>query len=134
MHTDIPIVHRSNALGWTGYVLSGLSGSFLLLDGTMKLFKPAPVVEATVGLGFPESVIVGLGIVLTVSTILYLVPRTAVLGSILLTGYLGGAVATHVRVDEGWFPILFPVAIGAMAWGGLVLRDERLRALLPWRL
>lgn len=134
MHATIETARSSKAMRWAGYVLSGLSGSFLLLDGVMKLFKPAPVVEATVGLGYPESVIVGLGIVLTGCTILYLVPRTAVLGAILLTGYLGGAVATHVRVGEGWFPVLFPVVVGAMVWGGLVLRDERLRALLPWRL
>lgn len=118
---------------WTGYTLSGLSSAFLLLDGIMKLFKPAMVVEATVELGYPESVIVPLGIVLTACTILYLVPRTAVLGAILLTGYLGGAVATHVRVGGGWFPVLFAVAFGALVWGGLVLRDERLRALLFWR-
>jgi hypothetical protein len=97
----------------------------------MKLFKPAVVVDTTVQLGFPEPVILPLGVVLLVCTVLYLVPQTAVLGAILLTGYLGGAVATHVRVGEGAFPILFPVIIGAPLWGGLVLRDPRLAALLP---
>ena len=77
--------------------------------------------------------IVPLGIVLLTCTILYLVPRTAVLGAILLTGYLGGAVATHVRAGQGLFEILFPVVFGALLWGGLVLRDERLRELLPLR-
>ena len=97
----------------------------------MKLFKPAPVVEATVKLGYPESVIVGLGMVLTLSTVLYMIPRTAILGAVLLTGYLGGAVATHVRVGNGWFEVLFPVIIGILVWAGLWLRDSRLRNLLP---
>ena len=82
-------------------------------------------------LGYPESVIVGLGIVLTLSTVLYMIPRTAILGAVLLTGYLGGAVATHVRVGNGWFEVLFPVLIGALVWAGLWLRDSRLRNLLP---
>jgi hypothetical protein len=89
------------------------------------------VIEATVKLGYPESVIIGLGAVLLISTILYLIPKTSVLGAILLTGYLGGAVATHVRVQEGWFSIVFAVVFGALLWLGLYLRDERLRALLP---
>jgi hypothetical protein len=71
--------------------------------------------------------------VLLASTVLYLIPRTAVLGAILLTGYLGGAVDVHVRAGEGWFSILFPVAFGVLLWGGLYLRDERLRTLVPWR-
>jgi len=116
---------------WAGRVLSGLPALFLVVDGVMKLFKPAVVVEGTVQLGFPESSIVALGIVLLISTILYAVPRTAVLGAILLTGYLGGAVATHVRVNASWFNILFPVVFGALLWGGLWLRDSRLRSLLP---
>jgi hypothetical protein len=106
---------------------------FLLVDGAMKLIKPAPVVEATVKLGYPESVLTGLGIVVIVCTVLYLIPRTGVLGAILLTGYLGGAVATHVRAGEGWFSILFPVFFGALLWGGLYLREARLRALIPLR-
>ncbi len=99
----------------------------------MKLVQPAPVVEATVQLGYPESVIFGLGIVLLACTVVYLVPGTSILGAILLTGYLGGAVATHVRVGDGLFPIFFPVILGVLVWGGLFLRDDRLRALLPWR-
>jgi hypothetical protein len=118
---------------WTGRVLSALPALFLLFDGAMKLVKPAFVVEATVQLGYSESVILPLGIVLLVCTVLYLIPGTAVLGAILLTGYLGGAVATHVRAGDGPFEILFPVVFGALLWGGLVLRDERLRALVPWR-
>jgi len=118
---------------WAGRIVSALPALFLLVDGGMKLVKPVPVVEATVQLGYPESVIFGLGIVLLACTVVYLVPRTSILGAILLTGYLGGAVATHVRVGDGLFPIFFPVILGVLVWGGLFLRDSRLRALLPWR-
>jgi DoxX-like family len=118
---------------WAGRILSWLIGAFLLLDGVAKLFKPAPVVEGTVKLGYPESVIIPLGIVLTICTILYLLPRTAVLGAILLTGYLGGAVATHVRVGDGAFGVIFAAAFGVLLWLGLYLRDQRLRELLPFR-
>ena len=110
---------------WVGRILSFLPALFLLLDGVMKLFKPAFVVEATVRLGYPERVIVGLGVVLVICTLVYLIPRTTVLGAILLTGYLGGAVATHVRAEQGWFEILFPVVIGILLWGGLVLRSPK---------
>jgi hypothetical protein len=115
---------------WVGRIISALPVLFLLVDGVMKVVKPAVVVEATVQLGYPESVIVWLGVVLVACTILYLIPRTAVLGVILLTGYLGGAVATHVRVGGPLFPIIFPVILGAMLWGGLYLRDERVRSLI----
>ena len=123
----------SKAMLWTGYVVSILPALFLLLDGVMKLVKPVQVVEATVKLGYPESVIFGLGIVLLTCTVLYLIPRTSVLGAILLTGYLGGAVASHLRAEDGPFPVFFPVIFGALLWGGLVLRDARLRGLLPLR-
>jgi DoxX-like family len=100
----------------------------------MKLMKPAFVVQATVELGYPESVIIGLGVVLLVCTILYLIPGTAVLGAILLTGYLGGAVATHVRTGGPLFGhTLFPVYIAVLLWSGLFLRDARLAALIPLR-
>jgi len=118
---------------WIGRIISALPALFLLMDGVMKLVKPAPVVEATVRLGYPESVILGLGIVLIASTVLYVIPSTAILGAILLTGYLGGAVATHVRVGEGLFPVLFPVVFGVVIWLGLYLRDDQLRALIPLR-
>jgi hypothetical protein len=114
--------------------MSAIPALFLLMDGVMKLVKPAVVVEGTVTLGYQESVIVPLGVVLLVSTLLYVFPRTAVLGAILLTGYLGGAVATHVRVGHPLFShTLFPTYLGALLWGGLYLRDRRLRALLPIR-
>jgi len=119
---------------WTGRIMSALPALFLFMDGVGKLVKPAPVVEGTVQLGYPESVLLGLGIVLLTCTSLYVIPRTAVLGAILLTGYLGGAVATHVRVGSPLFShILFPVYIAVLIWGGLYLRDERLRALIPLR-
>ena len=114
---------------WAGRIISGLSALFLLVDGGMKLFKPAPVVEATVRLGYSESTIIPIGIVCLVCTILYLIPKTSVLGAILLTGYLGGAVATHVRANEGVFPIVFPVIFGVLLWLGLYLRNPKLRAL-----
>jgi hypothetical protein len=116
---------------WAGWILSALPALFLLLDGVMKLFKPEFVVKATVQLGYPENVIVPIGIVLTGCTVLYLIPGTSVVGVILLTGYLGGAVATHVRVSAGWFDVLFPVVLGVLLWGGLFLRDVQLRRVIP---
>jgi len=123
----------SKKMLWAGRILSALPALFLLVDGVGKWIKPAPVVEATVRLGYSESVILPLGIVLIACTVVYLIPRTAVLGAILLTGYLGGAVATHVRVGDGLFPIFFPVSLGVLLWGGIFLRDPRLRALIPLR-
>ena len=116
---------------WTGRILSGLASAFFLVDGGMKLFKPPIVVGTTLQLGYPESSIIGIGTVLILSTLLYPFPRTAVLGAILLTGYLGGAVATHVRVTGPIANILFPVECGLMAWTGLWLRNPELRRLLP---
>ena len=118
---------------WAGRIMSALPALFLLMDGGVKLFKPPFVVEATTQMGYPESVIVGLGCVLLASTVLYLIPRTAVLGAVLLTGYLGGAAATHVRVSGPVFNDLFPVVFGALLWGGLWLRDRRVQDLLPLR-
>jgi hypothetical protein len=97
----------------------------------MKLIKPPPVVQATVDLGYPESSIIGLGIVLLACVVLYVIPKTSLLGAILLTGYLGGAVATHVRVGSPLFThTLFPVYLGVLVWGGLFLRDPRIRMLI----
>jgi hypothetical protein len=132
--SDAQSVPLSKRTLWTGRIMSALPTLFLFVDGVGKLVKPAPVVEATLQLGYPESVILGLGIVLLTCTVLYVIPRTAVLGAILLTGYLGGAIATHVRVGNPLFShILFPVYIAVLIWGGLYLRDERLRALIPLR-
>ena len=115
---------------WAGRVMSALAALFLFMDGGMKLFKPPIVVQATVQLGYPESTIVGIGIALLASTLLYVIPRTSLFGAILLTGYLGGAVASNVRVATPLFNILFPVVFAALVWGGLWLRDRRLRQLL----
>src|SRR6185436_4519599 len=123
----------SKGMLWAGGLMSTLPALFLFVDGVMKLLKPAVVVEATAQLGYPERVITGLGIVLLSCSVLYSIPRTAVLGAILLTGYLGGAVATHVRVGEGLFPIVFPIIFGALLWLGLYLQGVRLRALVPLR-
>src|SRR5437773_7162491 len=100
-----------------GRIIAGLATLFMLMDGIMKLFKPAFVVEATVRLGYPESEIVGIGVVLIACTVLYVIPRTSILGAILLTGYLGGAVASNVRAEQGWFNTLFPALFGVLIWG-----------------
>jgi len=114
---------------WAGRIVSGFAALFLLVDGVMKLFQPAAVLEATVRLGFPVSALVGIGLVLIACTLLYLVPRTSIPGAVLLTGYLGGAVATQVRAGSSWFETVFPVLIGVLVWGGLWLRDQRLQNL-----
>lgn len=100
----------------------------------MKLMKPEIVVKTTVEIGYQESLIVPLGVVLLICTVLYLVPQTSVLGAILITGYLGGAVATNARIGSPLFShTLFPVYIGVLVWGGLFLRDPRVSALIPFR-
>ena len=132
MLSDAQTVPVSKGMLWTGRIMSGLPALFLLFGGVMDLVKPPYVVEGTLKMVYPESVIFGLGVVVLACTILYLVPRTAVLGAILLTGYLGGAVATHVRMsDFGSVP--FPLLFAVLLWGGLWLRDSRLRALVPLR-
>lgn len=118
---------------WVARILSAIAILFLLFDAIMKFIKPPMVVTTTVGLGYPEGTIVPIGAVLLLSTVLYAIPRTSVLGAILLTGYLGGAVATHVRVGAGLFPILFPVIFGLFIWGGLYLRDRRISEMIPLR-
>ena len=134
MHNPSNTVTESKSMLWTGRVLGGLATLFLLADSLAKFAKPQVVLEGTVKLGYQENVIIPLGAVLLISTLLYAVPRTAVLGAILLTGYLGGAVATHVRVNDPLFShSLFPVYMGVMLWLGLYLTDARLRALLPLR-
>jgi hypothetical protein len=117
-----------------GYAMSGLVIAFMLLDGGMKLVPMDVVIKSTADLGFPPSIALarGLGVVGLLCTMLYAMPRTAVLGAILLTAYMGGAVATHVRVGNPLFThVLFGVYLAVLLWGGLFLRDARLRALLP---
>jgi len=115
---------------WTGWVISAIAVLFLLFDGILHVLKPQPVVDSFAQLGFPLSLAVGLGVLELVCTVLYVFPRTAALGAILLTGYLGGATATQLRAGAEMFPLLFPGIIGLLIWGGLLLRDARLRALL----
>jgi hypothetical protein len=114
-----------------GRVVSSFVALFLFVDGGARLAGFAPYVEGMTQFGYPVELAPWIGLVLLVCTVLYVIPRTAVLGAILLTGYLGGATATHVRVGSNAF--LFAVAFGAMVWGGLWLRDRGLRALIPVR-
>ena len=120
---------------WAGWVMAGLVIAFMLMDATMKLLALPIVLESGAPLGFTGvNMARGLGTILLACTILYAMPRTALLGAILLTGYLGGAVATHVRVGSPLFThVLFGVYLGVLIWGGLYLRDGRLRALIPLR-
>jgi hypothetical protein len=118
-----------------GWILSSLAILFLVMDSTMKLLALNVVLESGAALGFTGADTArGLGIVLILCTILYAVPRTTVLGAILLTGYLGGAVATHVRVGNPLFShVLFGIYLGVIVWAGIYLRDARLRSLIPIR-
>lgn len=119
----------SKGMLWTGRIISGFVALFLIVDGALRLIGFAPYVEGLVKVGYPASQAPWIGLALLVSTILYLIPRTAILGAILVTGYLGGATATQVRIEDPWF--LFPVVLGVLAWAGLYVREARLRALIP---
>lgn len=116
---------------WIGRVLSVLAALFFFVDGLTKVLQVAPVVESSAQLGYSASVTLGIGVLLLVCLAIHLIPQTAPLGAILLTGYLGGAVATHVRFGSPPFSVSFPIILGALLWLGLYLRDARLRTLLP---
>lgn len=117
---------------WTGRILSGLVVAFLVFDATIHLMKPAPVVAGFAQLGFPLSTAVPLGIIELAFIVIYLIPRTSVFGAILLTGYLGGAIAAQVRIGAPLFSTtLFPIYVALFLWGGLYFRDARVRALIP---
>ena len=119
---------------WTGRVISGLAVAFLIFDSVGKLLEVQPVIDRTKQLGYPPDIVFSLGMTLLSCVLAYLIPRTSVLGAVLLTGYLGGAVATHVRVGNPLLThVLFPTYVAALLWGGLMLRDTRLRAFAPWR-
>ena len=125
---------RSRKTLWAGRVMSGAATLFLLVDATVKVLELPPALEGTTQLGYPASVVFGLGMLQLACLVMYLVPRTSVLGAVLWTGYLGGAVATHVRVGNPLFThTLFPIYVAALLWGGLWLRDERVRSVLPLR-
>ena len=132
--TDRPGATRaSRPASWAGRTLSTLAVLFLLLDGVAKVLKIGPVIEACARLDVPERLVPGLGAILIAATLLHALPATSILGAITLTGYLGGAVWTHVRIGGPAFPMVFPALLGAMLWGGLYLREPRLRALVPLR-
>ena len=119
---------------WTSVIMSVLVVMFMLMDSIMKFVKPPAVVEGTLALGFAEHHLVVIGALGLISTLLYAFPRTSILGAILLTAYFGGAVATHVRLNNPLFThTLFTVYFGILVWGGLWLRDSKLRELLPLR-
>lgn len=130
MQSDTQSAPGSKKMLWTGRIISALPVLMLLMSGVMKLVKPAPLVEEFIRLGYAESHALGIGILEIVCTVIYVIPRTSVLGAILLTGYLGGATATHVRIGDQFFA---PIVLGVLVWLGLFLRDGRLRALLPLR-
>ena len=116
-----------------GRILSVLAVLFMLFDGITKVMKEAHVIQASAQLGYPVSLIPYIGIILLVCTVFYVIPRTSILGAVLLTGYLGGATASSLRAGNPLFETLFPVIFGVLVWGGLWLRDGRLRALMPLR-
>ena len=119
---------------WSGWIMSSFVGAFLLIDCGLKLLELVPAVQATTQLGYAADLVFNLGLVQLVCLAAYAVPRTSLLGAILLTGYLGGTVATHVRAGSGLFSLIFPLMIGVLIWGGLLLRDRQLRAhVLPLR-
>src|SRR5689334_12675860 len=122
----------SKSTRWISYILSGLVILFMLFDSIMKFVKPPEVIEGTTALGFAEHHLPILGGLGLISTLLYIFPRTSILGAVLLTGYFGGAMATHVRLDNPLFShVLFTVYLGILMWGGLWLRNKKLRELFP---
>jgi DoxX-like family len=130
MSSSTQSVASSRKMVLAGRIISALSALFLLFDAIIKVLRAAPAVEGTVRLGYPVGVVVPIGVTLLLCVVLYLIPRSSVLGAILITGYLGGAVATQVRVEDLWF--LFPVGL-VLVWLGLYLCDSRLRTLIPLR-
>jgi len=117
---------------WISYIMSGLVILFMLFDSIMKFARPPEVIDVTVALGFTESHLTTIGTLGLVSKLLYIFPRTSILGAVLLTGYFGGAMATHVRLNNPLFThVLFTVYLGILMWGGLWLRNKKLRDLSP---
>jgi hypothetical protein len=134
MHPLAVAADPSKKALWAGRILSGIAVLFLLMDGGMKVLGAAPAVQGTTELGYPLGVVFTLGVIQLALIALYLIPRTAIFGAILWTGYLGGAVATHVRVSNPLFShTLFPIYIAALLWLGLWLRDQSLRNLVPFK-
>jgi amino acid transporter len=131
---DFPATPVSKKGLWAGRILSGLAILFLVFDGVTKVMKVPAVMQASAQMQYPLRLIPVIGIVLLVCTAVYAIPRTSILGAILLTGYLGGAVEAQLRAGNPLFAeTLFPVYFSVLIWGGLFLRERRLRALLPFR-
>jgi hypothetical protein len=134
MSVAIDFAAPSKGRLWTGRVLSGIAVLFLLFDATIHLLRPEPVVQGFAQLGYPLSVAVPLAIVEFICIFLYLFPRTSIFGAILLTGYLGGAIAAQVRIGAPLFStLLFPIYVALFLWGGLYLRDPVVRTFMPVR-
>ena len=137
MHAVMPVATPTAPVSvtrrWAGRSISTLAVVFLLVDSAVKTLQLAPAVEATTQLGYPERLTLGLGLLELACLAVYALPRTAPLGALLLTGYLGGAVATHVRAGSEPFSVVFPILLGGLLWGGLALRDARLHALVSPR-
>lgn len=134
MPSDAQPATASRGQLWTGRIIATLLSLFLVFDAVAKFFKPRPVVDAFERLNFPLSLAVPIGVILLICVLLYLIPQTSILGAILLTGYLGGAVCTHLRHQDPLFStVLFPVYFGILIWLSLFLREPRLRTLIPFR-
>ena len=134
MQSATQIAPASKKRVWTGRIISALVVLFLLFDSAIKLMKLPPAVEGTARLGYPVTLVLPIGLVLLICVVIYVIPSTSVVGAILLTGYLGGAVASNVRIGNPLFGyVLFPVYVAVLLWTGLLLRDDRLRELVPLR-
>jgi hypothetical protein len=118
---------------WTGRVISTIVILFLLFDAIIKLIKVAPVLQAFERLGYPPGIAVAIGSILLACVVVYSIPRTSILGAILLTAYLGGATASQMRISAPLFETLFPVIFAVLMWAGIFLRDSRLSAIIPLR-
>src|SRR5579863_1471391 len=134
METTAQGAPLSKGMLWTGYIISGLVVLFMIFDGVTKVMKVPQVIQASARLGYNVGAIVGIGATLLVCTALYVIPRTSILGAILLTAYLGGATAANIRAGGPAFNTSFPIIFGILVWLGLFLRESRLRALIPLRM
>jgi hypothetical protein len=135
MHTAAATLSTASrkTTSWTGRGLSAFAVLFMIFDGVIHVAKPQPVVDAFAQLGFPLSTSLGLGVLELACVALYVIPRTSTLGAVLLTAFLGGATAAQVRVEAGWFPVIFPAMIGTLLWAGLAWRDARALGVFTFR-
>jgi hypothetical protein len=118
---------------WTGRIVQALVVLFLLFDAITKIMKIAPVMQAFARLGYPQRLAPVIGTILLICTVIYIIPRTSILGAVLLAAYLGGAVEVNLRAGDPVFETIFPIIFGVLVWGALYLREPRLRALIPLR-